>query len=74
MSVDPSPLEKVSKPKFAVPKLSCDCHAHILGPADRFPFAATRSYDPALTPPPVYLKMLGQLGIERMVKIGRAHV
>lgn len=69
MSIDPSPLQKISKPAFAVPKLSCDCHAHILGPTDRFPLAATRSYDPALTPPPVYLRMLGQLGIERMVVV-----
>jgi predicted TIM-barrel fold metal-dependent hydrolase len=33
-------------PAFMVPPQSCDCHVHVFGPADRFPFAAERLYTP----------------------------
>ncbi len=31
---------------FDVPKGACDCHVHIFGPDDRFPFAPDRKYTP----------------------------
>jgi hypothetical protein len=33
---------------FDMPANACDCHSHIFGPPDRFPFVAKRLY----TPPP----------------------
>jgi predicted TIM-barrel fold metal-dependent hydrolase len=33
-------------PAFAVPRGACDCHVHVFGPADRYPFAGTRRYTP----------------------------
>lgn len=32
--------------KFAVPANACDCHTHIFGDPQRFPFAAGRTYTP----------------------------
>ena len=40
----PNPF--VSPPGFAVPADACDTHAHVIGPADRFPMVANRSYTP----------------------------
>jgi predicted TIM-barrel fold metal-dependent hydrolase len=31
---------------FAVPKGACDCHVHIFGPDDKFPFSPDRAYTP----------------------------
>ena len=33
-------------PNFAVPRSACDCHTHIFGPAEKFPFSAKRLYTP----------------------------
>ena len=33
-------------PAFDLPRNACDCHVHIFGPADRFPFSSKRLYTP----------------------------
>src|SRR6185369_10151526 len=33
-------------PNFDVPPGACDCHTHVFGPADRFPYASGRRYTP----------------------------
>lgn len=52
---------------FDVPALACDCHTHVFGPADRYPYAPKRKY----TPPDATLADLQalhrHLGIERVV-------
>lgn len=60
---DPEPKTPVLK----VPKGSCDCHAHILGPQDRFPYAPKRSYTPPDASFEDYTAMLAALGLERAV-------
>jgi predicted TIM-barrel fold metal-dependent hydrolase len=54
-------------PKVAVPPNAWDCHAHIFGPVEQYPFVPERSY----TPPPAsiqaYQRMLSALGLERAV-------
>ena len=40
--------QPATPPSFAVPAGACDCHVHVFGRADAFPFAARRGY----TPPP----------------------
>jgi len=54
-------------PKIAVPPDACDCHAHIFGPVEQYPFVPGRSY----TPPPAslqaYQRMLSALGLDRAV-------
>ncbi len=59
----------INTPKLAVPPLSCDCHAHIVGPPAQFPYVEDRSYTPPDALPGDFLRMLGTLGIERMVVV-----
>ena len=33
-------------PAFEVPRNACDCHTHIFGPDDKFPFSSKRLYTP----------------------------
>ena len=35
-----------AKPKFKLPPGACDAHCHVFGPADKFPYAASRRYTP----------------------------
>jgi predicted TIM-barrel fold metal-dependent hydrolase len=65
---DPSP------PKIPLPPLACDTHAHVFGPADRFPYAEDRSYTPPDAPLTKYLAMLDTLGFARGALVqGSAH-
>jgi predicted TIM-barrel fold metal-dependent hydrolase len=61
------PRATATPPKTKAPAKSCDCHAHILGPADRYPYVTPRSFTPPDALEDAYLRMLGTLGIERMV-------
>jgi predicted TIM-barrel fold metal-dependent hydrolase len=55
------------KPRLAVPAGSSDCHAHIFGPQDRYPYTPNRSYTPPEASIEAYRRMLGALGFERAV-------
>jgi predicted TIM-barrel fold metal-dependent hydrolase len=63
------PQLHVKKPKLALPAKAADCHAHVFGPVDTYPWAANRLY----TPPPVflddYLAMHRAVGFERGVLV-----
>lgn len=59
----------IKRPALAIPPLSCDCHAHVLGPPSAYPYVPDRSYTPPDAVPADYAKMLGTLGIERMVVV-----
>jgi predicted TIM-barrel fold metal-dependent hydrolase len=63
------PILEVRKPKLTLPPKAADCHCHVFGPPDRYPWAANRLY----TPPPVYLEqylaMLRATGFERGVMV-----
>ena len=61
------PRPDPGKPKIAVPPKACDCHAHIIGPAKQYPFAANRSYTPPEAHRDEYVRMLASLGLERAV-------
>ena len=63
----PPPRAETSAPKRKAPPLSCDCHCHILGPVDRYPYVPDRSFTPPDALEDAYLRMLGVLGIERTV-------
>jgi predicted TIM-barrel fold metal-dependent hydrolase len=64
----PGPREP-TRPKNPPPRFACDAHAHVFGPADRFHYAADRSYTPPDAPLAKYLGMLGTLGFERGVLV-----
>jgi predicted TIM-barrel fold metal-dependent hydrolase len=67
------PLD-VSRPKVPPPPNSCDTHAHVFGPAARFPYADDRSYTPPDAPLEKYLGMLDRIGFARGVLVqGSAH-
>ena len=63
------PQLDVRKPKLKLPPKAADCHAHVFGPRDKYPWAANRLY----TPPPVtlddYLAMHRAAGIDRGVLV-----
>jgi len=63
----PDPHTKV--PVLKAPKGSCDCHSHILGPLDKYPYVENRSYTPPVASYEDYTKMLGILGIDRAVVV-----
>ena len=62
---DPNP----KKPRLALPPGAADCHAHVFGPREKYPYAAERLY----TPPAVflrdYLAMLDAVGFTRGVVV-----
>lgn len=61
-------------PKIPTPANACDTHAHVFGPAQRFPYAPDRSYTPPDAPLDRYLAMLDTLGFARGVLVqGSAH-
>jgi 2-pyrone-4,6-dicarboxylate lactonase len=57
------------RPQLVVPSKACDCHAHILGPASRHPYASERIYTPPDCLLPDYRAMLATLGVERAVLV-----
>lgn len=63
------PDSRLRAPAMPLPPGSCDCHAHVFGPADRFPYAASRAYTPVDTPTPMYVAQLRALGCERAVLV-----
>ena len=58
-----------SAPGFDVPAGAVDCHIHIVGSADRFPFTPIKSY--AVPPATVadYKKVAGKLGVDHAVVV-----
>ncbi|MDB5881862.1 MAG: putative metal-dependent hydrolase of the TIM-barrel fold, partial [Ramlibacter sp.] len=62
---DPAPRA----PSFTVPPGACDCHAHVCGPAERYPYWPQRIYTPPDALLPAYRHMLDTLGIERAVLV-----
>jgi predicted TIM-barrel fold metal-dependent hydrolase len=69
-----APPRDPSRPKLPTPPLACDTHAHVFGPASRFPYAEDRSYTPPDAPLEKYLRMLDTLGFGRGALVqGSAH-
>jgi predicted TIM-barrel fold metal-dependent hydrolase len=62
---DPNPRP----PSFPLPRGACDAHAHVLGPAQLYPYSADRQYTPPDALLPSYEDMLRALGVERAVLV-----
>jgi len=56
-------------PRNPLPRGACDCHAHILGPAAEFAYAAERIYTPPDSTWSDYRHVLDTLGVERAVLV-----
>lgn len=68
------PDRDTRRPRFQMPELACDTHAHVFGPQVRFPFSSERSYTPEDCTVENYATLLQTLGIARKVIVhGGAH-
>lgn len=63
------PILDVRKPKLALPAKAADCHCHVFGPRDRYPWAANRLYTPPAVLLDDYLAMLDATGFTRGVMV-----
>jgi 2-pyrone-4,6-dicarboxylate lactonase len=64
-AADPRPHE----PEMLMPENACDCHAHVFGPAEQYPYTADRIYTPPDALPRQYRRLLDKLGVERGVLV-----
>lgn len=62
---DPNP----KKPDILTPQGACDCHSHVFGPCDKFPYAEERSYTPPEAPLEMHTAMHAALGFDRGVLV-----
>jgi 2-pyrone-4,6-dicarboxylate lactonase len=67
MSQPPDPNPK--PPRFTPPKGACDCHIHVFGPADKYPFDPGAAYHSPDALPETYIALQDVLGLERAVII-----
>ena len=65
----PGPIADTRKPRFALPRGSCDCHAHLFGPQAKYAYAANRRYTPPDATADDYVRMLRTLGVDRAVLV-----
>ncbi len=65
----PPPDLNPHSPSFAVPAGAADCHAHVFGPASRYPYQDNRSYTPPDAPLSQLRAMHKTLGIQRLVVV-----
>ena len=56
-------------PRVPLPAGACDCHAHICGPAARFPYAHERIYTPPDATIADYFTLLNSLGVDCAVLV-----
>ncbi len=56
-------------PHWVLPEGACDTHFHVFGPPDRFPFAATRRYEPPAAPIEHYWNVQRITGLSRAVAV-----
>ncbi|HSW08495.1 amidohydrolase family protein [Aquabacterium sp.] len=69
MKTVPPPLDKPTAPTFRLPPLTCDCHVHVYGPTNRFPFAPERPYTSQDAPVERLEALHRLLGVERVVVV-----
>ena len=63
------PDPNTSTPTYRAPPGACDAHCHIFGPADRYPYAANRTYTPADAPLSTFKALQKTLGLSRAVLV-----
>ena len=64
-----APNSEIRSPKAQFPKGAVDCHAHVCGPADQFPYAHERIYTPPDATLESYRQLLDSLGVDRAVLV-----
>jgi predicted TIM-barrel fold metal-dependent hydrolase len=61
------PDREPRRPTMTVPAGSTDCHVHVFGPADRYPYSPQRGYTPPDSTADDLRFLHAQLGIDRVV-------
>jgi len=64
-----APDPEIRAPRITFPAGAVDCHAHVCGPAQIFPYADERIYTPPDAPLTQYNSLLDMLGIDRAVLV-----
>lgn len=64
-----APDPEIRSPKIAFPAGAVDCHAHVCGPAQLFPYADERIYTPPDATLSQYEALLEMMGIDRAVLV-----
>lgn len=64
-----APNSEIRSPQIVFPKGAVDCHAHVCGPADLFPYAEERIYTPPDATLESYKTLLQLLGVDRAVLV-----
>jgi len=68
------PVASPRRPRVLPPAAAWDTHAHIFGPADKFPYTPGRGYTPPDAPVERFIALLDHLGFARGVVVqGNAH-
>ena len=68
------PVQQPAAPRVRPPPNAWDAHAHIFGPADKFPYAPGRGYTPPDAPVERYVTLLNHLGFANGLLVqGNAH-
>ena len=68
------PVAHPRKPRVPPPPGAWDTHAHIFGPADKFPYTPGRGYTPPDAPVERYIALLDHLGLAHGLLVqGNAH-
>lgn len=65
----PGPVPDPRPPLTAFPPNACDCHAHVFGPQDLFPYLPEAAYVPPDASPRDYARMLHTIGCRRAVLV-----
>ena len=65
----PGPDPHPHPPRVPFPPGACDCHAHVFGPQDRFPYLPNAAYIPPDALPQDYARMLHTIGCQRAVLV-----
>ncbi|HEX9464499.1 MAG TPA: amidohydrolase family protein [Alphaproteobacteria bacterium] len=60
-------LHETIEPAFTAPRLACDAHFHVFGPAERFAYGSDLRYKPPVAPLADYRQLAAHLGFERFV-------
>jgi predicted TIM-barrel fold metal-dependent hydrolase len=66
-TISAKPALPATPVKFDVPAGACDCHTHIFGDPQQFPFFAGRTYTPETASPEEMAELHKRLKIERVV-------
>jgi 2-pyrone-4,6-dicarboxylate lactonase len=63
----PGPTANPRPPHIVFPAGACDCHSHVFGPQDAFPYLPNAAFIPPDASPREYTRMLRTIGCERAV-------